>query len=266
VRAPFPLEDAGTVKGYRYWHTTVMQKLLGTGARVVTATIPNVAVIPAVSMVGITTPANTKAYIADLNRDGIYADTLVFWGTDNGVTRQLRGTEKVLIGWMGREPELNAGRLFGLSESDPLPDNLWLSDEELTIIANTTAAYNQYIKSWESDPKVAVLDVHTLFSEIAAKNGQSHTINGQNFNVDLSLPYGDFFSLDGVHPSSFGQRVLANALVQLLNTRFEAQLPAISLARTASKTKLAGTGIPTGKPASAPFYQWTQLLGLTDAE
>jgi hypothetical protein len=262
VRAPFPFDDQTGIPGFRTHHANAINRLLETGAKVVTATIPNVTVIPAVSMVGFISSKNERAYIADLDGNQVFTDTLAFWGTDNGETRKLRGSERVLMGWMGREPETNGGRLYGLTESDPLPDNLWLSDAELNTISTVTAQYNSYINTWAENPNVAVVDIFGVFNDMAAKNGQQYTLNGQTFTVDLSLPYGGFFSLDGVHPDAMGQQVLANIFASVINQKFDAMLPSIPVVKPAAKVALQTKGWPQGAPASEPLFQWMRLLGL----
>lgn len=260
VTATFPLEDNGTVKGFRSWHTQVMQELLSSGAKVVTATIPNVTVIPSVSKVGIVSSKNERSYIADLDGNAVFTDTLAFWGSDNGSVRKLRGTERVMMGWLGKEPELNSGVLYGLAEATPLPDNLWLSDDEINQLLSVISSFNTYIKTWESNPNVAVVDINALFSQLASNNGGTFTLDGQTFRVDLSLPNGGFFSLDGTHPADFGYKVLANAFIATINSTFKAQIQGVSLAQPAAKTVPQGSGIPTGIPAGEAAVQSLKII------
>lgn len=263
VSAVFPLNDEGTVRGFISYHREVMDALLETEAKIVTATIPNVLAIPAVSMVGKVYFRNERAYIADLDGDTIYSDTLAFWGTDDGVTRKLRGSERVMMRWLGSEPETNGGRLFGLSQSDPLPDNYWISDSEISTLLDVIAKYNEYILSWRTNDRVAVVDMYSLFQNLAEKDGENYTINGVTFKVDLSLPFGGFFSLDGIHPALNGQRVLANAFISEINQKFDASIPAISISETEKiKPAVLSAGLYNGLPASAPFEQWLHLLGI----
>jgi lysophospholipase L1-like esterase len=41
-------------------------------------------------------------------------------------------------------------------------------------------------------------------------------------------PYGSKISLDGVHPSAEGQRILANAAIAAINARYGSSIPLIT--------------------------------------
>jgi lysophospholipase L1-like esterase len=43
--------------------------------------------------------------------------------------------------------------------------------------------------------------------------------------LGTATPYGDYFSLDGLHPSALGQTILARAAAQALNDTYSLGIP-----------------------------------------
>jgi lysophospholipase L1-like esterase len=78
---------------------------------------------------------------------------------------------------------------------------------------------------------------------------------------DLGTGYlGGLFSLDGVHPTSTGNALIANAFIDAINRRFGEAIPPVNVARVAARDRLVNNRFrPSGEP---PFG----LIGAQDAD
>jgi hypothetical protein len=78
---------------------------------------------------------------------------------------------------------------------------------------------------------------------------QSVTHGGINYNgINFTAFFitGGLFSLDGVHPSSQGQGLLANEFLKVINSKFGANYPLINLATIPGSLNF-GKSIASGK-------------------
>ena len=65
---------------------------------------------------------------------------------------------------------------------------------------------------------------------------------------------GGLFSLDGVHPSDLAHAVLANALIDAVNTRFGAAITHVNPAAYATATSSAARPAPREDGLSQPLH------------
>jgi hypothetical protein len=228
-----------------------------TNAKIVIANIPDVNVIPFFTTVGPVMSAslvkiNKKLYFQTHGNPGV-ADTLKD-------TTDLRRAKNILITLTGKSyaaylgyptgiwyrdvakqyrvpiEQLLAGGVdttkpFGFDYRNPWPDALNLDFKEQTDIENTTASYNTIIEgaynSLNTTPAcIALVDINGLFKDIHA-NGYS--VSGETFST--AYISGGLFSLDGIHPSSKGNGVIANAFIAAMNAKFGANIPMVDISR-----------------------------------
>jgi lysophospholipase L1-like esterase len=87
-----------------------------------------------------------------------------------------------------------------------------------------TMAYNQIIAGIaKSTPGVAVADVNGLLAKVAA--------NGYKVGPDtITTAYlGGIFSLDGIHPTTTGQAVLANLFIETMNSQLNMNINTVNV-------------------------------------
>jgi len=113
----------------------------------------------------------------------------------------------------------------GWGSSRPIPNQYVLDASEIQVVKNAILEYNQIIKGFENtfSGKVYVLDMNALFQNILA-NG--YKVPGST-TLTNSYISGEFFSLDGIHPSSRGYGIIANEIIKFLNQKFQADIPLI---------------------------------------
>jgi lysophospholipase L1-like esterase len=111
----------------------------------------------------------------------------------------------------------------GGGTSAPLGDADVLIPSEITAINTARIAYNVTIKaSADANPNLAFYDVSAFMTELKA-NGISYGTG------DIASTYatGGAFSLDGVHPTARGYSVIANGIIDNINTSFNSSIPRV---------------------------------------
>ena len=70
-----------------------------------------------------------------------------------------------------------------------------------------------------------MVDLQGLYKRILEGGYISH----DGVKIDPSYPSGNFFSADGIHPSSIGQGVVANEFITTINTHYDSKIPLINI-------------------------------------
>lgn len=168
--------------------TEIVARLDAIGAKAVFGTIPDVTRI---------------AYLIDND------DLVRFLGADLGLPEGSWTTLPTLLG-------LKLGFLQPSILNDP---GYVLDSAEAAAISQRVAAFNDIIRSVAVAHGMAVADTAAMFEAIAAN---PPNISG----VTITTRYlGGLFSLDGVHPSNFGQGLAAMVFIDALNQRYGLNIP-----------------------------------------
>lgn len=205
-----------TISNFEGMYRVLLDSLLTLKAGIIVANIPDVTAIPFFTTIG---PALLKKGYPEF----IWAE-----GSDGKVKQMslaanyitLNASEKLI------NPSNGLPSGIGLNESQPFPNNVVLDSAEVSIVKNTIAGYNGAISSLASARGIAVADMNTLFNEIKKSEATGGTeIDGVVFKTDYIS--GGLFSLDGVHPSSRGQALIANEFIRVINSKFGAKIPQV---------------------------------------
>ena len=104
----------------------------------------------------------------------------------------------------------------------PLLDSEALTAEEVDEIEAARVAYNTTISTLAAaDANLALYDAAALLADLNDGDG----INYGTGSVDSTFATGGAFSLDGVHPTARGYAIIANGIIDSINTTFNAELP-----------------------------------------
>ncbi|HKY23378.1 MAG TPA: SGNH/GDSL hydrolase family protein [Vicinamibacterales bacterium] len=163
--------------------TEIVLRLQAIGAKVVFGTIPDVTRI---------------AYLIDND------DLVRFLGSDHGLPEGSWTTLPTLLG-------LKLGLVSPSILSDP---NYVLDAAEAATISARIAAFNNIIRSVATAHGMAVADTALVFDAIA---NEGMTIAEVPITTRM---LGGLFSLDGVHPSNFGQGLAASVFIDALNAKY----------------------------------------------
>jgi len=98
---------------------------------------------------------------------------------------------------------------------------------------------------------VAVVDIFGLFDQIATAG-----IDVGNGTTLTATFLGGVFSLDGIHPTRTANALIANAFIDVLNTRFGEAIPRVDIAKVAGKDPWVNNRFrPAGEPPFGLFSE-----------
>lgn len=219
--APYPVETTAGVPGFRSLLGSVLSELASSDRRIILMNVPDVTAIPAVNSVGFIATDGHRKLILDLDGDTVWSDTLTFYGkkADGNVHSLVQG-EYVLLNYLLANRDATR---HGLSADSPLENNEWLDLGEIATIQTAIGQYNQILtEAVTTYPNVQLIDMNAFFGSIAT---EGYRFLGSSVTYTSSFPDGGLFSLDGVHPSERGHRVIANKILSELNTLLGLDLP-----------------------------------------
>jgi hypothetical protein len=135
------------------------------------------------------------------------------------------------FGFPGLPPGIDTMQAFGVHPQNPWPDALILDPGEIITAVNTVDGYNAVIQSVATANGFGYVDFNGYFKTIRAADfpidGPGTVINGLSFKTFFVV--GGLFSLDGVHPTSQGQGIIANKFIEVINSKFGANIPLVDV-------------------------------------
>jgi hypothetical protein len=109
------------------------------------------------------------------------------------------------------------GTAFNLSCTDApgTQDNI-LTPADITTITGVVAGMNTYIQAQATANGWAFLDLNAVLAKVIATRGTFSVVK----QLGCNTPYGQYVSLDGVHPNVVGYQEMANAAADALNATY----------------------------------------------
>jgi hypothetical protein len=103
-----------------------------------------------------------------------------------------------------------------------------VTPEEYAYVRTTTEQMNQLIRDQATQRGWALVEAGGIFAQLQVQAGGIPPFPGLSAvptggNVD----FGNWFSLDGFHPSSATHRVVADSVIAVVNRTFDTQIPAV---------------------------------------
>lgn len=71
-----------------------------------------------------------------------------------------------------------------------------------------------------------IVDIYSLYEKII----KGTYITDDGIRADPSWSNGNFFSSEGIYPSAFGQAIIANEVIKILNNHYKTEIPLIRTA------------------------------------
>lgn len=137
---------------------------------------------------------------------------------------------------------------IGTTRTEPLPDWVILDEEETAIVQEVIGQYNQIIAENVSSKNFGLVDINAFFKAFkAADQSGGIVIDGITFKTDYIT--GELFSLDGVHPTSRAQGLIANEFIKVINSKYKTSIPLINVSTIPNSIitgtiKLSKDGLP----------------------
>ncbi|GGM82574.1 hypothetical protein GCM10010967_12810 [Dyadobacter beijingensis] len=188
----------------------IVKNLAAKGAKGVLVTIPNVIEFPYFKMY-------TPEKLAMLQGEG-----RVSIRTNRGTIRSMNDRDVLL-------PSAKVEALFsGRSSGEVLGERESLAVDEgydETAAYRNVNWYNEYyVKFIAKENDFAVFDLYALLKKINAGG----YVTDDGVEVNPAFPDGNFYSDDAIHPTSFGQAVIANECIKAINEHYGSGLPLLN--------------------------------------
>jgi hypothetical protein len=119
----------------------------------------------------------------------------------------------------------------------PLPDDVVLTPDEVTAIRTRTAEFNTTIAQLCEARLVPVMHAGALFHRVATSG---YALGGVTYTT--RFVQGGIISLDGIHPTDFGQALVANEWISTINSFYGTSLRPVNVSRFLT---VPGTAAPT---------------------
>lgn len=123
-----------------------------------------------------------------------------------------------------------------------LPEGLILRAAEVVAAQTEIAKMKTVVDSVALRPFVAKVDIHDYFTGIASDGIR---VGGNLYTSDFIT--GGLFSLDGVHPNDLGYALMANQLIDGVNTKFGSRIPRVNPSEHASPNASRARPAKSGK-------------------
>jgi lysophospholipase L1-like esterase len=187
-----------------------------TGAEMAIANIPNVTSIPFVTTVSrfVVNPATNQPVLVNGQPVPLI-----------GPNGPLQQGDFVLL-TASSELALGNGLPPGIPGASgvPLSDAAVLSAAEVATIQARVQAYNNIIRTVANERNAAFVDINALLNELSTSGLR---IGGITFTSAFLT--GGIFSYDGVHPTPLGYAYIANAFIEAINDKYDAEIPLVNL-------------------------------------
>ena len=214
----------------------VLDKLSETGARIITANIPDVTEVGYFTSVR-TIAAQANAPVA------VVADLLGIGPNDYVRPTAQAYVDQILTGAKGPLPAACPAPLSDLGVAS-IPCVLTAADA--STFRSTINCYNLVIAAQTFFHGGVMVDIHSLVNRIYANGYQTQT---RLLSADF---FGGLFSLDGIHPTNTGYGVIANEFIRTINATMHSSIPAVNIDSLAATDPLMQYYKPGFTPRQVP--------------
>ncbi len=212
---------------FQAYYSAILQQLVAT-AKGVVANIPDISSIPFFRTIPYDALALTQTQATMLNAAYAMAPHISFSAGANGFVvedtahpagiRQLQAGELVLL-----TLPLDRVHNEGWGSSTPIPEQYYLSVDQVNNIQQAVESYNGIITSLAAQFELALVDVNQLLVD----GERGIYFDALAFNTEFVT--GGVFSLDGVHLSKRGNAIVANAFIEAINLTYRASIPKVAV-------------------------------------
>ncbi|TDN39818.1 hypothetical protein A8B98_17600 [Hymenobacter sp. UV11] len=111
----------------------------------------------------------------------------------------------------------------GTSSANPIPSDYVLDPIEQAEVTSRTTQLNAIIAKTAQRFKVPVVDANSFLTGVAASGIYTNGVNNT-----ATFASGNFFGLDGVHPTPRGYAIIANEWIRVINAYYGASVPGVN--------------------------------------
>lgn len=204
-----------TAASFEADYRAAMNAIAASGAKIATATIPNVTGIPFVTTIPpvIINPQTNQPVI-------INGNPVTYIGPNGPLSL----ADHVLLSAAARLKQGYGIPLALGGNGQPLGNQDVLSAAETAQVVARLDQFNTIIRTVANEKGAALFDANAFFAGVAA-----HGIEVAGIEFTSAFLSGGLFSYDGVHPSNMGYALIANGFIDAVNEKFGTDVPPVSL-------------------------------------
>jgi lysophospholipase L1-like esterase len=168
----------------------------------------------------------TNGFVSLRTGDELYADRAAFQSRGVIIAADCQGSANSIfvpikvLNALGAAQATGSAQTLSCTDSPGAQDNI-LTPADVQLIDGVIAGMNSHIQSVAAQNGWAYLDLSTVWAQWMTRRSP--------FSVAQLLgcvrPYGQYVSLDGVHPNAQGYQEMANAAADALNTTYGFAIP-----------------------------------------
>ena len=132
--------------------------------------------------------------------------------------RQIEKGELLIL-----EIQLDPNKDKYLRAEVPIPKKYMLTHLEIANVQKAISSYNECIEHIAKEKNLAFVDVHAFTKTFREE------ITFDESSLCAKYNGNSIFSLDGLHLNSFGQAFLANIFIKVINKRYDAEIPLVTI-------------------------------------
>jgi len=121
--------------------------------------------------------------------------------------------------------------------NEPLPEYVVLTVDEQEFAKDVVQTFNSIIANIANEHDFGLVDLHSTYNQL---DQDGYTLGEQTLTTEFVT--GGIFSLDGVHPTSRGQAIIANEFISVINQEFGASIRQIQVGTIPPSIGLAEGG------------------------
>ena len=223
-----PFNNVTPIATFTSNYDTIINALTANGAKGALMSIPDITSVPYFT----TVPINGLTL-----RQG-QADTLnALWGAQGVSTHFKAGAGNCFMVYdhnnhvkqassnelLRLETPGDSIKCWGWGTSVPIPNIYALTTEEIDSIQSATIAFNSVIQAAATAHHLAYVDMYQYLKTVAS----GIMFNGVTFNTQFVS--GGAFSLDGIHLTPKGYAIVANHILETINTYYGSTIPMIDV-------------------------------------
>lgn len=173
----------------------------------------------------------TTGFVSIRSGDELYQDRVNFQKYGVIISSDCQGSPNVIfvpikvLNAVGAAQATGTAQTLSCTNTPGAQDNI-LTPADVQLIDGVISGMNAHISSVAQANGWAYMDMSAVWAQWVATRGP--------FSIDFLLkcnrPYGQFVSLDGVHPNDQGYQEMANAAAAALNTTYSFAIPPNSVA------------------------------------
>ncbi len=112
----------------------------------------------------------------------------------------------------------------GVSKKNPIKSNVGLLIGDNSEPSKNVELYNKSLSVYTDYLNVPLFDLNALYRKI----WEGSYVTDDGIKVNGKWPEGNFYSVDGLYPTAFGQAVIANEIIKFINSQYKTDIPVVN--------------------------------------